>query len=168
MKRTNGAIWVVAVISIIGLAGLAFAHGGGYGSGMMGGGMMGPGMMGDGYGHGYGMMNQGRGYGQHMGDYGYGNLSREQADRLEKARESFSDNTRQLRNDIRDKQFALNDELNKSDPDVAKVGQLQKELSELKSDYDQKALAFELETRKILPEGSGGRGFGPGYGNRVW
>lgn len=163
MKRMQGALWTLTTITIIGLAGLAYAHSGGYG-----GGMMGPGMMGQSYGQGYGMMDQGRGYGQHMGDIGYDNLSREQADKLEKARDTFADDTRQLRNDIRDRHFALNDELTKSDPDTDKVSQLQKELSALKSDYDQKALAFELEVRKILPEGTGSRGIGPRFGNRGW
>lgn len=158
MKRLQGALWAVGIIGIIGLAGLAFAHESGYGWGMMGGG----------YGHGYGMMGQGRGYGRHMGDYGYGDLSKEQAERLEQARDNFFKNTRQLRNDIRDKQVALDEELAKSTPDTAKAGKLQKALSELQSDYSQKALAYELETREILPEGDRGRGFGQGYGNCAW
>lgn len=165
MKRINGISGTIIVIAIVGVAGLAFAHGGGYGYGMMG-----PGMMGNGYGYGMmgpGMMDQGGYYGNHMGDDGYGRLTREQADRLEKARDSFYDSTRQLRHDIRDKQFALNDELDKAGPDAAKVIQLQKDLSQLRSEFDQKALAYRLETRKILPESDGDRDF-HGYVGCAW
>lgn len=169
MKKINGFSGAIIVIAIVGLAGLAFAHGGGYGYDMMG-----PGMMGNGHGYGMmgpGMMDQGRYYGNPVDDDGYGRLNREQADRLEKARNSFFDSTRQLRHDIRDKQFSLNDELDKSSPDAAKVQQLQKELSQLRSEYDQKSLAYRLEIRKIMPEGAGDRNFGSYggyYGGCAW
>ena len=163
MKRIKSVSGVIAIIAIVGLAGFAFANG----RGMMGGGMMmGSGMMGRG--HGNDMMDQGRGYGHHMEDYGYDDLSPEQADRLKAVRNRFFEETRQLNIDIRDKQFALNDELAKPDTDTAKVTQMQKTLSQLKSDYDQQALAFELETRKIVPDGIGGRGLGSGYANCRW
>ena len=168
MKRIHGITSALVVIAVVGFAGLAFAHGGGYGYEMMG-----PGMMGNGGGYGMmgpGMMDQGSYYGNPMGDDGYGRLTREQADRLDKARDSFYDGTRQLRINIREKQFALNDELDKANPDTAKVQQLQKALSRLRSEYDQKALAYRLETRKILPEDSGDRDFGryDGYGGCAW
>jgi zinc resistance-associated protein len=123
-----------------------------------------------GYGMGPGMM----GYGPGNGSYGrgayYGNLSQEDSNRLQQARDKFFDETRELRNQIRDKRFALNDELDSANPDKAKVTELQTALSRLQSDYDQKALAYRLDVRKILPESAGprGYGYGPGNGGCAW
>jgi zinc resistance-associated protein len=145
-----GAIMLFATVAI------AFAHGGDYGYGGYG---MGPGMMG------YG------GYGGHMGygpgpDRGYNaNLSDAQRAKLDAAREAFFNDTRQLRDQIQEKRYSLNSELNKDNPDSAKVAQLQKELSQLDSEFDQKRIAYQLEVRKLLPENDVRSGFGPGFGN---
>ncbi len=165
MKRSTGIKGLIIFAAVVGLAGYAFAHG----SGMMGGGM-GRGMMGDGHGSGYGTMDQGRDYGRHRGGYGNGDLSREDAARYQQARNKFDEATRRLRNDIQDKQFELKDEMNQTEPDAAKVSRLQEELSRLQSEYDQKALAFELEIRKILPNGARGQNSMPDTGNdyRGW
>ena len=169
MKKRNSLHGLIIVVAIVGLAGLAFAGGGmmggngGYGGGMMGGGggyghgMMGNGNgygqggMGNGYGSGYGMMNQGRGYGDRNGDYGYGNRYREDSERMQQSRNRFDDATRGLRSDIRDKQEALQNEMDKSTPDRDKVHRLQSEISQLRAKYDRKALDFELENRKLQP-----------------
>ena len=175
MKRIKTTFMIIAFIATSGLVSVAFAHGGwddgGYGGHMMGygsGSGMGPGMMGDGgYGMGAGMM--GYGYGPGYGRYARGNisadLSREDRNRLQQAQDKFFDETRTLRSQIRDKQFALNDELDSANPDKAKVTELQTALSRLQSDYDQKALAYRLDVRKILPESAGPRGYGYGPGN---
>jgi hypothetical protein len=159
MKRNTGIKGLIITVAIVGLAGFAFAHGGGMmgggngdGYGMMGNGNgYGRGMMGNGNGYGYGMMNQGRGYEGPMGNYGYGNLSREDAARLQQAREKFNEATHHLRSAIRDKQDALQDELHKRDPDAGKISRLQRSLSQLRSEYDQKESAFERETRNMPP-----------------
>jgi zinc resistance-associated protein len=116
--------------------------------------MMGRGMMGYGYGPGYGHM---RGY---YGPDGYGNLTQEDAAKLEQSQEKFFEQTRDMRNSIRDKQLALNDELQKSDPDRAKVTDLQKQLSQLESQFDQKALDHQLELRKEFPQSAYSGGYG--------
>ncbi|MCF8053041.1 MAG: periplasmic heavy metal sensor [Desulfobacterales bacterium] len=161
---------VMAFIVTLGVVGLAFAHGGfdGYG---FGGHMMGPG---------YGMM--GPGYGPHMmgpDTMGYGHprgwrgdsdnleLSRQQADKLESAQESFYRDTRDLRSQIYDKNAQIQEELAKQNPDRGKIMDLQKSVSKLESELDQKQIDFQLEARKIAPElGEGfvGRGYGPGAG----
>jgi zinc resistance-associated protein len=160
-----------SAIMLFATVAIAFAHGGDYGYGGYG---MGPGMMGyggySGYGMGPGMMGYG-GYGGHMGygpgpDRGYNtNLSDAQRAKLDAAREAFFNDTRQLRDQIQEKRYSLNSELNKDNPDSAKVAQLQKELSQLDSEFDQKRIAYQLEVRKLLPENNVRSGFGPGYGN---
>jgi hypothetical protein len=168
---------IIAVVLIVGIAALGFAYDGygpGYGGHMMGYGG-GYGMMGYGGGYGYnmgpGMMGYGGGYGPgygHMwgnsGPNGYGNLSQEDAAKLQQSQDQFFDQTRDLRNSIRDKQFALNDELQKTNPDNAKIADLQKQLSQLESQFDQKALDHQLELRKEFPQNtySGGYGYGRG------
>jgi Spy/CpxP family protein refolding chaperone len=156
MKHMKSAMGILAVVITVSIASIAFAFcgdGSGYGGNMMGNGggygggngyAMGPGMMG--YGPGYRHMN---GY---YGSNGYGNLSREDAAKLEQSQQKFFYDTSSLRNSIRDKQFALNDELQKPDPDGAKVIDLQKQLSQLESQFDQKALAHRLELRKEFPQ----------------
>jgi zinc resistance-associated protein len=152
-KRIKKSIFLGAVL-LIATAAIAFAHGGGgYG----------------GYGIGPGMMGYG-GYDGHMmgpgpwTDRGYNvNLSDEQRDKLEAAREAFYNDTRQLRDQIQEKRYSLNNELNKENPDTAKVTQLQKELSKLDSEFDQKSIAYQLEVRKLLPDNDLRSGFGPGF-----
>ena len=166
MKNRNSLYGMIIAAAIVGLAGLAFAGGGmmggggGYGGGMMGGGggyghgMMGngngygQGRMGNGYGSGYGMMNQGRGYGDRNGNYGYDNRSREDSERMQQSGSRFDEATRGLRNDIQDKQEALQNEMDKTTPDRDKVHRLQSELSQLRAEYDRQALDFQLENRK--------------------
>jgi Spy/CpxP family protein refolding chaperone len=150
---------IAAFILTVGAAGLAFAHGGfgGYG---YGGHMMGPG-------YGSHMM----GYGHHMGwgwDREGSGLTQEQADRLEAARESFYRETRDLRNQIYDRSAQIRQEFSKEPPDRNRIQDLQKEISKLESELDQKRLDYQLKTRDIAPESEGGfagRGnYGPGAG----
>jgi Spy/CpxP family protein refolding chaperone len=188
MKTSKTTIGILAAVFTIGIATVAFAHGG-YGGGYMmgpgyGGNMMGPGygggyMMGPGYGGGYMM---GPGYGGHMMGYGpgygayrngpgaWGNLSDKDAAALEKSREKFFDETQDLRNQIREKQIALDDAMDSANPDRSKVAELQKELSGLQAQFDQKAITHQLEVRKLLPQdvdqGAYGRGYG--YGGYCW
>jgi zinc resistance-associated protein len=166
--RATRSILIAAVILISGAA-VAFAHGGwggddyGYGRHMRGN-MMGPGcqgrMMGPGYGN--NMMGPGHGRGHH---HGYANLSDEERAKLDAAREKFFDETRSLRRDIDDQAYALRKEMNSDNPDSGKAAQLQKQLSKLQAEFDQKAVQHRLEMRKLLPEKfrGGGWGYGCGY-----
>lgn len=146
MKNRNSLHGLIIVAAIVGLAGLAFA-----GGGMMGGGSgYGHGMMGNGGGYGQDRMGNGHGsgYGDRSGNYGYSNRYREDSERMRQSRSRFDESTRGLRNDIQDKQEALQNEMDKSTPDSDKVHRLQRELSQLRAEYDRKALDFELENRK--------------------
>jgi hypothetical protein len=172
MNFNKKSIFGLAALLIFGIAAVAFAHGG-WGDG---GYMMGPGygghMMGPGYGGGHMM---GPGYGGHMmgwdsddGPYhrGYcdrGNLSDEDAAKLDAAQEHFVNDTRELRRSIDEKQLALESELSKTNPDKTKALDLQQQLSRLRDDFDQKALAHRIEVQKIVPNGYAARGYGNGY-----
>jgi Spy/CpxP family protein refolding chaperone len=177
MNKIKATFMIIAFVTTAGIVSTAFAHGGwdnrAYGGHMMGYSHgMGPGMMGDGgYGMGPGMMGYGPGYGRyHRGWGNSADFSREDSRKLQQARDKFFDATRTLREQIRDKRFALNDELNSANPDKAEVIELQKTISKLQSDFDQKALGYRLEVRKILPEGVRDfeYGYGARYGGCVW
>lgn len=159
MKRTKATIGLLAFGFIVTIAGVAFAHGG-YGRHMeeYGGHMMGPG-----YGGGH-MMGYGPGYGPHMRGYGgWDTLSEEDAAKIEAARDDFYKETRELRGRIDGAWIALRSEMDKDQPNEDKVIQLQRQLSEMQSEFDQKSLAFELKIGKRMPEGYQSRGFRGGY-----
>lgn len=158
------SVIITVVVLLVGST-AAFAHGGwgGYGGHMRGpygrhmmdwdndGPMMGPGY---GPGHGPGMRGNGR----------WAALSEEDAAKLAEVREKFFAETEPLRHQISEKRFALRNEMVKENPDANKAAELQKELSTLEAQFDQKALAHRLEVRKLLPEKSFGRGYGRGPG----
>lgn len=147
---------VISMILLLVGASMAFAQG--MYRGDRGGPMMGPGsMMGPGYGYGP------RGV----------NLTDEQRAALSAARDGFYAETLQLREQIREKRWALRDELAKSNPDAAVAHALQNELSQLQSAFQEKALNHRLEVRQILPDDAVGYGFGRGkgrggYGGYCW
>ena len=58
-----------------------------------------------------------------------------------------------------------NAELAKQTPDAATSAALQKDVSDLQSQFDQKRLAHILEMKKIDPNFAEGRGMGPGMGH---
>ncbi len=162
-KLTQKSLIISAVILLAGVT-IAFANGGRWGGGYgrnldcpYGYGM-GPGMMG--YGMGPGMMNDdgGRGYGP--------DLTEEQRTQLNQVRDKFFDDTRGLRDKIRDQRYELGKLLAGENPDKDKVLKAQKALSQLEGEFDLKALEHQLEVRKILPDNANqyGRGNGRGYG----
>ena len=154
--------------------------------------MAGPGMgYGRGMGYGYGMdEGQGMGYGRGMGrGMGYGRgmgrgfrgynaataLSDEQIQKLEDQRKAFFEATKDLRQDLFAKQLELKSEFAKKSPNADKAAELQKDISQLRSQLDQKRIEHRLEMQKINPDlGRGpGRGFGRwgrggGYGGPCW
>ena len=162
----------IATTALIGMAGLAFAHGG-WGNGYADGGY--GHMMGRGYGH----MMGGGGFG-HMGpgfhmfadnDRGFAGLTDEQQEKLTESRDAFFRATEALRNDVYQKRGELSRELNRDNPNAGKVEALQKELSGLEGQFDQKRLAHQLELKKIAPEltrGLGGRAMGNNFGGYCW
>lgn len=159
-KHTTKTIIITTLMLLVG-ATIAFAHGGrgygGYGHHMDGYG--GP-MKGPGYGGGP-MMGYGNCPGWGKGSPN-GNLSEEEAAKLEEARKKFYQDTKELRRNIKDMRIDLRDEMDKETPDTAKVLNIQKEISKLETDFDQKVVMHRMEIRKIKPDGFRGRGYGRG------
>ncbi len=169
MKRTKATIGIFTLGLIVAIAAVAFAHDGygAYGNGNRGR-MMGPGyggnhMMGYGYDGGQ-MMGYGPGYGRHMGGYDrWGTLSEEDAAKIDAERNDFYKATRELRSKIEDADIALRREMDKDKPNEDKIMDLQKQLSRLQAQFDQKALSHRLEMRNLMPEGYRDRGVRGGY-----
>ena len=148
MQNSIKKIFMVTLIVIMGFYGRAFAHSGmGYGHH---------------YGWGYPM------YGMHQGGYGgpgcgnWGELSEDQVQKLYKEHAAFFEATQDLRGRLYQKRLELRSELAKENPDTNKAAALQKEISELKAEFDQKRLNHFLNMKKISPDI--GRGFGGRYG----
>ena len=146
-KTTRNTVIVAAIIAIVGFGMYAFAH------------------RGEGYG-GYGGMHQGMRYGYGMGmhggygeqGYGYqGELNEKEILEMEKERDAFFQDNENLRRDIYAKELALRSELAKENTDASQAANLQKELSGLYSQLDQKRIEHMIKVRKISP--NAGRGF---------
>lgn len=188
-QKIHKVLLVVSVVAIVSLGVNAFADtemGYGPGSGMGYGRHMGygPGM---GYGRhmGYGPgMERGRemGYGPGMGRGFRGRgfapeLSEEEWKKLDEQRNTFFEATDDLRRKLYSKRLGLESELAKKNPDAAKAAGLQKELSNLRAQIDQKRIEHLIEVQKINPNagrgfaGRGGRGFmgrGSAFGGTCW
>jgi Spy/CpxP family protein refolding chaperone len=146
MRNVKTIIIAVASVAVIGFAINVFAHGG------MG--------WGGGWGH------HGQGW-HHRGDYGPGyddQMSKEQYKQFEQKREAFFKETQDLRANLA-----------KAEPDAAKASGLQKEISELQAQLDQKRIDHMVEMRKVAPNAgrgymSGGpmMGYGPRGGGYCW
>jgi len=157
----------IAVVAMVMFSTYAFADGSwGWGRHHRGGGYhMGPG---------YGDEDAGR-YGR--GSRTWGNLSEENAQKLEAQREVFFKDTEDLRRSIYQTRLEMKAEMVKEDADRGKLSDLRKELSNLQAEFDQKRLDYRLEMQKLMPDnyraGSGmgrGRGWGrgPGSGGGCW
>ena len=98
-------------------------------------------------------------------DYGrgYNDLSKKEQRQLSELENKFYNETTSLRNEIRSKSAELNRYLNSTNPDSQKLTALQRELSDLRAEMDEKRLAYELEARKILPDTRFRGGYGTGY-----
>lgn len=154
-KNFRNAIVFVTAIAILGFGTNAFAQSG----------------------QGYGQRGGQRGYhggqmGYHMGGYGgYGaNLSDEDVAKMEKQMQTFFNETKDLRNSLYSKNLALRSEFAKKDIDRDKAASLQKEISTLRADLDQKRIDHILKVKEINPDAgrymgsSRGRGYGRGMG----
>ncbi len=159
MKLSKKITAAIAIVSILGFSSAAFSYGG-YGkrSDNMGQGYQMGDRDGNCQGQGYGRH---KGYGRHMGN-GYNGpnagLDKEQIEKMNQERDSFFKGTQSLRGDIHQKQLELRSEMAKQNPDADKVKNIQKEVSNLESEFDQKRIDHRLKMREIAPES--GRGFG--------
>ena len=107
--------------------------------------------------------NAGRGCGAMKG------LTEDEILKLRDAQEKFRTGTDELRQDIYAKQMALKSELAQRDPDAKKAIRLQKELSKLKAQFDEKRLTHLLALKEINPKlgrNFGSKSRGPGNGPR--
>jgi hypothetical protein len=148
---------IVVFVGIIGIGANVYAHrehGGGWGGGGQYGGCM--------------------RYQDGSDAYGDKNpLSEKDYKALEQQRESFLNETKELRTGLSEKGRELQDEMAKSTPDLANASQLQKEISVLQSRLDQKRVEHMIEMRKLNPNAGQGMmsrrsgmrsGMGPGSG----
>ena len=149
----NKSIILAALFILAGVA-IVFAQSGGYGRGP-----------GTGYGSGWGgHMAQGMGDLTDPGWMGEGDydsrphnyrLSKEDTEKLEVARQRFSNETRLLREQISHRRLTMQAELIKQNPDSARLTRIQQELSQLKAQFDQQALQHRMEVSKIVPNVAG-------------
>ena len=148
MNKLGKIIVVVAIIGVVGYAATSFA---GWGRG--GGGNC---------------WGQGGGYGQRgSAAPGYqGNMSDQDIDKLQKERQAFFEDTRDLRENLYQKELELRSEMAKQDPDVNKAVALQKEVSELEGQLSQRRVEQRIKMQKENQDLFAGRryGMGRGYG----
>jgi len=137
------AVTVLAIAGIVGFAATSFA---GWGRG------------------GGNCWRQGSGWGQRgyapSGDPG--NMSDDQITRLDKERQAFFEETRDLRENLYQKDLELRSELAKEDPDAQKAAGLQAEISDLRAQLDQKRIDHRIKMQKDHPEFFAGSGYGKG------
>ena len=146
MNKFSKAIIVLAIMGIVGYAATAFA-GWGRGGG------------GNHWGQGSGWAQRGSG----PADY-QSNLSDDQIDKLNNERQAFFEDTRELRENLYQKELELRSELAKKDPDAKKAVSLQQEISGLESQLGQKRLEHRIRMQKENPDFFAGRGYGQGRG----
>ena len=117
----------------------------------------------------------GSGWGRHhmMGNWGggpgygsnyYGNLTAEQRSRLDSLDRKFYDETRDLRDQIWTKSDELESIMSGPNPDLDRAKALQREITELSAQLDEKTLTYEQEARRITPSQPQGYGYGGSYG----
>ena len=125
-----------------------------------------------GRGHGGYGYHMGPGYGMHRGwgqgprgydDQGYqSDMSDEDMANLDKERQAFFEATSDLRENLYQKELELRSEMAKPEPDAQKAAGIQKEISNLESQLDQKRLDHRIKMRKDFPRsGYRGDGYGP-------
>ena len=147
-SKTGKVLMVLIIAAVLAVAATSFAGWGRGGGKGWGGNCWGPGS-------GYGS----RGY----GGQGYqSDLSDEDIAKLDKERQSFYEATSDLRENLYQKELELRSELAKPEPDAKKAAGLQKEISGLESELDQKRLEHRIKMRKDFPRfGYRGDGYGP-------
>lgn len=114
-------------------------------------------------------VNANAGMGKGPGNRGMGaasaNLTDDQIKQMETERNAFQAATQGIHQQLKEKRQVLQTELTKQSPDAATCAAIQKEVSDLQSQFDQKRLTHILEMKKIDPNFAEGRGMGPGMGH---
>lgn len=78
-------------------------------------------------------------------------MSQDEWKQLSQERLAFQEATKEIRQKLTEKSLAQESELAKENPDIAKVKALQKELSELEAQLEQKESDHLLKMREISP-----------------
>ena len=146
-SKTGKIFMVVIIVAVFAITATSFAGWGRGGCRGWGGNCGGPGS-------GYGS----RGY----GGQGYqSNLSDEDMTKLNQERQAFYEATSEIREKMYQKELELRSELAKPEPDAEKAAGLQKDISDLESQLDQKRLEHQIRMRKDFPQlGYRGQGYG--------
>ena len=148
---TSKLLVVLTVFAVVGFGVYAFADGGmGYGQHRGGWDQQGPGWRHGGSGC--------PGYGGHM----KGDLGDEENQKMDQQRNAFHKATKDLKQNIYQKQLELESEFAKKTPDAKKAAGIQKEISDIQAQIDQERVNHIIEMKKIDPDvGRGSRGNGP-------
>jgi len=99
----------------------------------------------------------GMGHGMGMGG---ANLTPDQAGKLFDLRQKFMDDTAGLRKQMAVKRAELAPLWQAENPDQKAIEAKQKEVNDLRGQFQQKMVGFKLEARKIAPNAAFGRGMG--------
>lgn len=155
MKKITTILIITLLVSVLAIPTFLWAHGRGWGGGMMG--------------------DWGReaGYGcQSDGDDA--SLTNDQQEKLSALDKKLYQETKDIRSKLWSKSAELGVLLQTTNPDISKVTAVQKEISELRNSLDEKNITREIEARKIAPEigastnnGYGRMGYGMGYGQHM-
>lgn len=148
MKKniTKRGIAIMSMVAIFGLGAYAYADRGmEYGH--------------EGRHHGYG--NQGNLAQHQMYEYNRSHMNQEnlsdiQIYKLNHEYDVYLKETEGTRQELYQKEIELRNEMSKDEPNPNKVFAVQKEVSNLRSQIDSKALEFELMARKITPDNRAG------------
>lgn len=115
------------------------------------------------------------GPGYHMGSgsqhgpwAGYDTLTEEQRGNIDQLTDGFVAETKEIREQLRQKSAELNALLSSPEPDEAKAQEIQKELNTQRNTLAEKRLELNLKVRQIAPEALSQNPFcaGPGGGHR--
>ncbi len=82
---------------------------------------------------------------------GSANLTDDQIKQMESERNAFLSSTKDIRQQLNEKRQALHTELAKQTPDAATAAALQKGISDLQAQFEQKRLTHILKMKKIDP-----------------
>ncbi len=151
MKRNIKMVMILVILSVFGLSSMALAC----------------------WDYGYGYM---AGPGFHGGTNDMGHFPATQTEQLTQQRLAFFQATRKTRQKLYEKQLALQSELDKPSPDSARVTKLQKEVSQLQNNLEQKRLDFAAKLPRDLRDffrlghmnHEWTMGYGPHYGGYCW
>jgi hypothetical protein len=117
-------------------------------------------------GPGYGPSASGDADQRYTRGYGYSNLTEEQVKALDAENEAFFDATGDIRSKIYQKRLELRSEMAKDKVDVDKAKGLQKEISALESQLDEKRIEHMVRVKEIAPEVAQGNYGRQGRGKR--